>query len=308
MKAYNPLISITIPTYGGGNNLKRSLDSVLSQDYTNWECLVVDDNGIGTPNQLKTAKIIKQYEDDIRIHYICHSENRNGSAARNTGIRNSKGEFVCVLDDDDEYTPEFLSCQVAVFKTLSHKYPLTYVSKSNYVNGIKYDELHVSKNDEVNLVELFTEFPIGACCYMLRREVYDAVGGYDESFKRHQDWEFLQKILAQFKLAKGIDRICYKRYVTARNNPKNSYQAKQYRLHYLNKMKPYIDQLNEQDRKYIYDYHFTTLSFIYLENRDFVLFLKEFFVQKPGMIFYKTFYKRLRNIVTNRLKLERWKI
>lgn len=293
-----PLVTIAIPSYGGGENLQRSVDSVLAQKYENWECIVVDDNGLGTPNQIKTADIMKRYSDDPRIKYICHKVNKNGSAARNTAIRSSKGVFVCVLDDDDEYTPDFLSIQVPILTDLPNEYPLTYVAKANYVNGELYNELHTSDNDDVDLVDLFTEkFSIGACSFMLRREVYDKVGGYDESFKRHQDWEFLQKILAQYKKAKGIDKICYKRHLTKRNNPKNSLEARDYRNHFLAKMKPYFETLSRREQKQIYDYHFATLSFIYAFNKDFLLFTKEFLKQMPGLIFYKVWYEKISEII-----------
>lgn len=300
----NPLVSIAIPSYGGGENLQRSVDSVLAQKYENWECIVVDDNGLGTPNQLKTAAVMERYAGEPRVKYICHEVNKNGSAARNTAIRSSKGEFVCVLDDDDEYTPEFLSTQVPVLSSLSKDYPMTYVAKANYVRGELYNELHTFENDDINLVDLFTEkFSIGACSFMLRREVYDRVGGYDESFRRHQDWEFLQKILAQYKKAKGIDKVCYKRHLTKRNNPRNSLQARDYRKHYLNKMEPYFGSLTKKEKKYIYDYHFATLSFIYVSNKDFFLFAKEFFKQMPGGIFYRVWYEKIYEIV-NRGRLK----
>ena len=78
------LISIIIPTYGGGEFLERAIESALAQTYDNIEVIVVDDNGIDTENQLKTATIMKKYEFNPKVFYICHEVNKNGSAARNT--------------------------------------------------------------------------------------------------------------------------------------------------------------------------------------------------------------------------------
>ena len=101
----NKLVSVIIPTYGGGEYLKRCIESVLAQTYPNIEVVVVDDNGLGTPNQLLTQKVMQEFKDDTRVKYVCHEINKNGSAARNTGFRNSKGEYICLLDDDDEWLP-----------------------------------------------------------------------------------------------------------------------------------------------------------------------------------------------------------
>ena len=64
------LVSIIIPTFGGGQFLDRALNSILHQTYSNYEIIVVDDNGIGTPNQIKTSVIIDKYLSDERFKYI----------------------------------------------------------------------------------------------------------------------------------------------------------------------------------------------------------------------------------------------
>ena len=97
-----PLVSVVIPTYGGAEFLKRCVDSVLSQTYPNIEIIVVDDNGLDTPNQLLTAKVMAEYNNNASVKYVCHKVNINGSAARNTGFKNSKGEYIALLDDNRE--------------------------------------------------------------------------------------------------------------------------------------------------------------------------------------------------------------
>lgn len=98
-----PLISVIIPVYKVENYLKRCIDSVLAQTYTNMEILLVDD---GSPDQC--PKICDEYaKQDSRIK-VFHQENKGLSGARNTGIDHAKGEYFAFLDSDDLWSPYFL--------------------------------------------------------------------------------------------------------------------------------------------------------------------------------------------------------
>lgn len=95
--------SIIIPTYNRAELIQPTLDSVLSQTYEGWECIVVDDGSTD-----HTAELIRSYtEKDERFRYI-YQENAERSAARNNGIRNAKGEWICFLDSDDLYQENYL--------------------------------------------------------------------------------------------------------------------------------------------------------------------------------------------------------
>ena len=97
------LVSVIIPTYKRPNMLGRAIDSVLGQSYTNIEVVVVDDNSDGDKYRLETIQYMERYANDYRVKYIKHKTNQNGSAARNTGIQNSVGEYIAFLDDDDYF-------------------------------------------------------------------------------------------------------------------------------------------------------------------------------------------------------------
>ena len=96
----NPLVSIIIPTFNRGYILPRAIKSALSQTYQNIELIIIDDGS--TDN---TEEIVKDFSDP-RIQYIRYSENKGRPAARNKGIKKSKGDFFAFLDSDDEYPPE----------------------------------------------------------------------------------------------------------------------------------------------------------------------------------------------------------
>ena len=97
------LVSVIIPTYKRPTMLGRAIDSVLNQSYTNTEVVVVDDNSNGDMFRMETIQYMEKYINDYRVKYIKHERNQNGSAARNTGIQNSVGEYIAFLDDDDYF-------------------------------------------------------------------------------------------------------------------------------------------------------------------------------------------------------------
>jgi glycosyltransferase involved in cell wall biosynthesis len=96
-----PFFSIIIPTYNRAHLIRRPIDSVIAQTYTNWELIIVDDGSTDD-----TKAIVESYHDD-RIRYIWQ-ENQKESIARNLGILISKGTWICFQDSDDEYLSNHL--------------------------------------------------------------------------------------------------------------------------------------------------------------------------------------------------------
>ena len=108
-------ITVIVPTYGEPKFLDKAIQSVQNQTYEDWEMIIVDDNNPDTEARIATESIVMEYlKNDERIHYIKHPQNRNGAAARNTGIAQAKGEYIAFLDSDDEYLPRRLEecCRV----------------------------------------------------------------------------------------------------------------------------------------------------------------------------------------------------
>tara|TARA_X000000950_G_C13915358_1_gene660747 strand:- start:1707 stop:2597 length:891 start_codon:yes stop_codon:yes gene_type:complete len=97
----NPFFSIIIPSYNRSEILPITIKSVLKQTYNNWELLIIDDGS--TDN---TKEVVKNI-DDPRIKYI-YQDNAERSSARNNGIKNSNGKWICFLDSDDAYKENHL--------------------------------------------------------------------------------------------------------------------------------------------------------------------------------------------------------
>ena len=95
-----PLVSVIITTYRNEALLPRAIGSVLHQTYRNLELIVVDDNDPQSDSRRATEAVMAGYPS---VLYLRHPENRNGAAARNTGIRAAKGKYIAFLDNDDLY-------------------------------------------------------------------------------------------------------------------------------------------------------------------------------------------------------------
>ncbi len=98
-----PYFSIIIPMYNRERFIARTLDSLLHQDYDNYEVIIVDDGSTD-----KSADVVRKYSD-LRIKLISHKLNRGVGPARNTGLDNAVGNWIICLDSDDELLPGALS-------------------------------------------------------------------------------------------------------------------------------------------------------------------------------------------------------
>lgn len=113
-----PLVSIVIPTFRRPELLKqRALRSALAQQYLNLEVVVVLDG----PDPETVAAL---HEVDPRVRIVELREKQGVSAARNAGVRHSTGEYIALLDDDDEWRPGKLAAQVASAQRSAHHYPV----------------------------------------------------------------------------------------------------------------------------------------------------------------------------------------
>jgi len=191
-----PLISVVIPTYNYGHFVCETVESALAQTYTPIEVLVVDD-GSTDDTQARLATYCN------RIHYI-HQQNRGLSAARNTGIRAARGEFVALLDSDDLWLPEKLERQVALFV---HEPDAGLVATERFAidetgKRLDYAREHCSRegSHELTMRDLL-EFPaFSPSSVLARKDALLAVGGFDEGLKAVEDMEMWVRVAARFRV------------------------------------------------------------------------------------------------------------
>ncbi len=110
-----PSVSVVIPTHQRPILFRRALASVLAQSYTDIEVLVVDDSGINSAAQRTTQTYLDNEVTDERVRYLINETCQGVGAARNTGIRAARGDYVAFLDDDEDWLPTKLAKQVELF-------------------------------------------------------------------------------------------------------------------------------------------------------------------------------------------------
>ncbi|MFB9861018.1 glycosyltransferase family 2 protein [Salinicoccus siamensis] len=269
------LVSIVIPTYGGGDYLIRAVDSVLNQDYENIEVVVVDDNGQCTDNQIKTQNYMQIFKENNRVKYIKHTENFNGAVARNSGVKHSKGEYIGFLDDDDTYLKNNITKQTEVLERLDHSWGMSYCSHKVFLNGKHIETVRKKKSGSLLYDILLHKVTIGSSSLLIRREAYERVNGFDESFKRHQDWEFTARVASEYKIH-VVENIGFIRNLMFRNSPENLQRAKDYRNHYLIKMKPLITKYSPKKQREIVITNKLQLIFKYLRKGQLKTFIEEY--------------------------------
>jgi glycosyltransferase involved in cell wall biosynthesis len=181
------LVSVIIPTYNRGYIVSRAIKSALDQTYKNTEVIVVDD--CSTDN---TEEIVKKFFDP-RIKYIRHPENKGKSVARNTGIKSSKGCFTAFLDSDDEYLPEMIAKSLEVFKKSSSRIGMV---AANYYKGDK-DVRNIAVG-KVYEIKRLTPVPSS---WVVRRNVFDKVGFFDDRLILSQDIDFMIRFRKKFSFA-----------------------------------------------------------------------------------------------------------
>lgn len=193
----NPLVSVIIPTYKRSDFLIRAIKSVINQTYENIEIIVVDDNGDNEFREM-TKRKIEPYINE-RIRYIEHDVNKGLSAARNTGILYSEGEFIAFLDDDDEFLPDKTKLQVQCFKSNDSSVGLVYGSFIRFETDSNTERI-IRPKHAGNLKLLLGLNHIGPpSMVMCKKEAVEKVNGFDESFRSREDIDFY------YRLAKHYD-------------------------------------------------------------------------------------------------------
>lgn len=194
------LVSVIIPTFKRPGMLGRAINSVLNQTHTNVEVIVVDDNSSGDSFRRETELFMNKYRFDTRVIYLKHEINKNGSAARNTGIRYSTGKYICFLDDDDFFLPDKIEKQLQLFM----KDDSIDACCSNFVTKYKKSIYKVETNQGVyDTAQEFMSFKLNFAAgstLMVKKSVLIDMGGFDVTFNRHQDWEFLIRFFRKYRL------------------------------------------------------------------------------------------------------------
>lgn len=198
-----PTVSVVIPTFNRAGLLGEAIASVLRQSYSNLEVIVVDDGSTDS-----TADVVTSFADERLI--LLRQENRGRSAARNRAIAKARGRYIAFLDSDDVYLEHKLEKQVDYMEShpdvgmtytsalcidgngdlLAHKYEAT-------ISGKIYKD-----------IAFFMPVTVTLPTVMVRREVFDAVGDFDECMYRFEDTDMWRRISKSYSVGAIPEYTC----------------------------------------------------------------------------------------------------
>ena len=226
----NELVSVIIPFFNAEKFLQETMASVFAQTYENWQLLLVDDGSSDA-----SAEIARQCakENQGKVYYFDHDGHQNKGVcfSRNLGVRKAEGEYVALLDADDVWLPQKLERQLAILRAHPaaglvfgvSQYWVSWTGKREDLHSDRIPELGVEPDTLFMPPSLLSRlYPLGrgsAPCpsdLLLRREVIERVGGFEEQFDTdrlyqvYEDQAFLVKVyLASPVFAAGE---CWTRY------------------------------------------------------------------------------------------------
>lgn len=185
MQEKTPLVSVVIPAYNRAGLIERAVHSALSQTFPDLEVIVVDDGSSdNTHDRIETLQ-----KNDHRIRYICHETNQGAQAARNTGIRSAKGQYIAFLDSDNEWLPEKLQKQMALFLNKTDSLGAVYCGyhKISAAGSIlaEYKPQHRGFVYKQTLSEWLTD----TSTLVVRRDILEKIHGLNEKVRAYQEWD-----------------------------------------------------------------------------------------------------------------------
>ena len=200
-----PTVSIIIPAFNRASTICSAIESVLRQTYTDFELLIVDD-GSTDDTMARVAEI-----SDPRIRALANPENMGASAARNTGIRNARGTWIAFQDSDDEWLPEKLekqmqrlaskgddhvACYCGMIIVGDHSQTTRERRQVRYIPRVKLTKL------EGNILPtVLTTSPASTQTLIVRRDILEEIGGFDEDLPALVDWDCVLRLASRWSFA-----------------------------------------------------------------------------------------------------------
>ncbi|MDD5376750.1 MAG: glycosyltransferase [Candidatus Gracilibacteria bacterium] len=219
-----PLISIILPTYNGSRYIGEAIDSVLAQDYENFELIIIND----ASTDKKVEEIILQYQQsDNRIIYIKNEVNLERSTSKNKGANQAKGDYIAFIDDDDTWSNvRKLEKQIEVLTHFTQVGIVgTYATciDENYVN-IGNISTHNTDADIRNNLLLTNQFIQSSI--LIRKDIFQKVGGFNESMNLCEDYDLWLRV-GKLTEMRNIDEYCTNYMIRISNTTsKNSIKMK----------------------------------------------------------------------------------
>lgn len=195
-----PMISVVIPVFNAAQTIERALTSIENQTYKNFEVILVNDGSTDSSGEIISHFIANRNQSATISYKLFHQTNKGVSAARNLGLRNATGQFVALLDADDEWLPEKTAKQLDI---LQNKPDIDLLG-TNFNKGIIFIPGY-AKNKELHLVTtkqlLYRNF-FATPTVIFKRSIVENEIFFDEGMKFMEDQNYWMRIcLAGFSCA-----------------------------------------------------------------------------------------------------------
>jgi len=250
----NPTVSVIIPTYNRAAFLRRSIESILSQTYRDFELIVVDD--ASTDN---TEEVVRSFNDE-KIRYIRHKQNSGTSAApHNTGLKAARGEYIAHQDDDSEWLPQKLDKEMNAFEKASPRVGVVYTAmwliidnKRTYFHSPHMiDIMHKEKNIHKAILQRCF---VGNQSTLTKKECFDRVGVFDEKLPGCEDWDLWIRVSKYYDF-----RFIDEPLVTANYSPGAShYSQSAHARGMILVLEKYFQEFKEHDKRLLAERYFNS--------------------------------------------------
>ena len=266
------LVSVIVATYRRDESLKRALETIQSQTYSNVEIIVIDDNDDKAWNSC-VSSIVKNFTN---LTYIQNHSNMGSAQTRNIGIKAAHGQFITFLDDDDEYLPKKIEKQVKYMQNNMLDYCLANLDLY-YENGVLCEHRnrnYIKKTDTESLIAYHLMYHMtGTDVMMFRKEYLEKIGGFDPINVGDEFYLMQKAILAGGKFG-YLNSYDVKAYVHTREGGVSSGNGKidgentlfQYK-------KQFFSQIGKRSIRFIYMRHYAVLAFAYVRMKKIFPFL-----------------------------------
>lgn len=200
----NDFVSVIIPVYNRVEQLKRAIESVINQSFADFELIIIDDG-----SSLDIKSVISSFNDN-RIVYLKNEQNKGVSYSRNRGILSSKGKYISFLDSDDKWFKRKLEEQVKFFKE-NRELRLVHTEEIWIKNGKRMNQKKRHKKSSGDIFERSLELClISPSTVMIKREIFDKYGYFDESLPVCEDYDLWIRITAFEKIGFIEKPLIYK--------------------------------------------------------------------------------------------------
>ncbi|MFA5014770.1 MAG: glycosyltransferase [Actinomycetota bacterium] len=299
----DPKISVIIPCYNSARYLPSALDSVFSQTYQDFEVIAIDDGSTDSTREVLDI-FLSKYPDKLRYLY---QQNQGPSAARNKGIRHSKGEYVAFLDTDDIWLKEKLELQV---KALSGtKAGLVYTDY--YIEDMISGESFSHRCRPFNRMKFKKEFlldnQISTPTLLIEKKCFEISGVFDESLHVAEDWDLWYRL---FKVTDFVHLPYFLVKVRVRSGSQSSDPVRNLRNDLLFLEKIFADPAIKnrvvlKAQAYSFRYYKAAIAYKDIRNRKGVILccLKSLFIFPFGLFNKKFLYLLLWSVLGERLIL-----